>query len=159
MTFTYAYPRIALTVDVAVLHAEGDTASVLLIERAREPFLGAWALPGGFVEPGERLLQAALRELREETGLSLEAATFVGVCDAPERDPREHTIATAFVALLGGARPVVAPRDDARAVTWAPLDALPSLAFDHATILADAARRAFAPAAPERLVLVTKENP
>jgi 8-oxo-dGTP diphosphatase len=159
MRFAYAYPRLALTVDVAVIHAEGERRAVLLIQRDREPFAGSWALPGGFVEPGERLLEAALRELREETGLALADATFVGVYDAPERDPREHTIATAFVALLGGVRPEASARDDARAVAWVPIDALPALAFDHATILADAARRALAPRALAPLVPTTQENP
>ncbi len=141
MTHTYAHPRLAVTVDAVVFHAASTGPSVLLIQRDRPPFEGAWALPGGFVEPGERLIEAALRELCEETGLVLAGATFVGVYDAPDRDPREHTISVAFVsALVAGPLPLVSPRDDARAVCWAPLDALPPLAFDHAEILANAAR-------------------
>jgi 8-oxo-dGTP diphosphatase len=159
VSFVYAYPRLALTVDVVVLRADGGRHDVLLIQRAREPFAGAWALPGGFVEPGERLLEAALRELREETGLAIGSATFVGVYDAPDRDPREHTIATAFVAVIAGPGPAVSARDDARAVAWAPLDALPPLAFDHAAILADAARRALSPLAHAPLIPITQENP
>jgi 8-oxo-dGTP diphosphatase len=159
VSFLYAYPRLALTVDVAVIHAEGERRSVLLIQRDREPFAGSWALPGGFVEPGERLLAAALRELREETGLAIADAAFVGVYDAPDRDPREHTVAAAFVALLGGSRPEASARDDARAVAWVPLEALPPLAFDHAVILADAARRALAPLALAPLVPTPQENP
>lgn len=159
MSFTYAYPRIALTVDIVVIHSEAECHTVLLIQRGREPFAGCWALPGGFVEPGERLLEAAMRELREETGLALADATFVGVYDAPDRDPREHTIAAAFVARIGGPRPGTIARDDARAVAWAPLETLPSLAFDHVAIVADAARRALAPPAIASLVPTMQENP
>jgi 8-oxo-dGTP diphosphatase len=158
MNFSYAYPRLALTVDVVVIHAEGERRSVLLIQRGRAPFAGSWALPGGFVEPGERLLAAALRELREETGLAIAAATFVGVYDAPDRDPREHTIAAAFVALLSGPRPQTTARDDARAVAWGPVEALPPLAFDHASIVADAVRRAITPIAPAPLAPITQEK-
>ena len=125
----------ALTVDAVVLAAPG---SVLLIRRASEPFAGSWALPGGFVDEGERVADAALRELAEETGI--EAApplALLGVYDTPGRDPRGWTVSVVYllrlpapVAVMGG--------DDAAEARWFELDALPPLAFDHALVIADA---------------------
>ena len=69
MTYAYDYPHPAVTVDIAVFTVENDSLAVLLIKRAAQPFKGYWALPGGFVGPGESLRRAAWRELHEETGV------------------------------------------------------------------------------------------
>ena len=138
--FTYDFPRPALTVDVVLLTREA-VPKLLLIQRKRDPFAGAWALPGGFVEEGETLAAAARRELREETGVEVGDLEQLVAAGDPGRDPRGWTVSVAYLARVnpGEVSPVAA--DDARAVGWHPLDALPPLAFDHAAIVGRAANR------------------
>jgi 8-oxo-dGTP diphosphatase len=129
----------ALTTDVVLL-AGGSANSVLLIERGNDPFKGSWALPGGFVEVGERVHEAAMRELAEETGVALEVElALLGVYDTPGRDPRGPTVSVAYVHRCATELPASGGDDAARAL-WFALDALPPLAFDHALIVADATR-------------------
>lgn len=129
----------ALTTDVVLL-AGGSANSVLLIERGNDPFKGSWALPGGFVEVGERVHEAAIRELAEETGVALEVElALLGVYDTPGRDPRGPTVSVAYVHRCATELPASGGDDAARAL-WFALDALPPLAFDHALIVADAIR-------------------
>jgi 8-oxo-dGTP diphosphatase len=131
------YARPALTVDVALIAAT-PAPSVLLVARAHEPYAGAWALPGGFVEQDERIVEAAARELAEETGVSAGELTLLGVYDTPGRDPRGWTVS---VTYHGSVEQRLQARggDDASEAAWFALDALPPLAFDHAQIVADAA--------------------
>jgi 8-oxo-dGTP diphosphatase len=106
---------------------------IVLIERKNYPY--GWAIPGGFVDVGETVEAAAIREMREETSLQVELTDLLGVYSRPDRDPRGHTISVVYVGRAQGA-----PRadDDARAAALFSLDALPApLAFDHAQILAD----------------------
>ena len=120
------------TVDVVLL-LPGDR--VVLVERRNPP--RGWALPGGFVDEGETLEAAAVREAREETGLEVRLLDLVGCYSDPRRDPRRHTITAAF---LGAAEGEPRGGDDAaqaRAFSWT---SLPPLCFDHAEILADARR-------------------
>jgi 8-oxo-dGTP diphosphatase len=106
---------------------------IVLIERLNPPH--GWALPGGFVDYGESLEDAARREAREETGLELERLRQFRAYSDPARDPRHHT-ATVVFAALGVGLPKAA--DDAKNLKVFPVDELPeSLAFDHATILKD----------------------
>lgn len=108
---------------------------VLLIRRGREPYRGRWAFPGGFVEVGEGLGAACMRETAEETGLEgLPFLQFRAYGD-PKRDPRGHTVSVVFVAEIEGERPDVRGGDDAAEAGWHSLDALPDLAFDHRKIL------------------------
>jgi 8-oxo-dGTP diphosphatase len=141
MPYNYEYPRAALTVDCVVLGQSKRGVEVLLVRRARPPFQGAWALPGGFVELNETLEQAALRELREETGISLARAEQLGAFDGIDRDPRERVISFAHLARVDDVTHHV-PRaaDDASEAAWHPLSALPALAFDHREIIARAER-------------------
>lgn len=127
--------RPMLTVDVAVL--AGATPALLLVQRAFEPFAGEWALPGGFVEEREPVNDAAARELAEETGLRASALQLLGVYDTPGRDPRGWTVSVTFLATMASETPVHGA-DDARDARWFAADALPTLAFDHAVIVADA---------------------
>lgn len=129
---TYEYPRPALTADVVLLAGAPTALQVLLIRRGNEPFLGHLALPGGFVDEGERVVDAARRELAEETSVIWEGPLEqVGAFADPGRDPRGWTAAVVWVAYAGAAPPAACGGDDATEALWLPLDAIPKLAFDH----------------------------
>lgn len=119
------------TVDAIIELNEG---SELVLVRRKNPPLG-WALPGGFVEEGEPLDRAAVREAKEETGLDIVLTEQFFTYSAPDRDPRQHTISTVYLAT---ARGVPHGADDAAEARAFPLDALPRpLCFDHEEILSD----------------------
>jgi 8-oxo-dGTP diphosphatase len=118
------------TVD-CIIELPGDR--IVLIRRKNPPL--GWALPGGFVDEGERLDLAAAREAREETGLEVQLVEQFFTYSDPSRDPRKHTLSTVFIGRARG-EPVGA--DDAAEARAFPLDDLPKeLCFDHGTILAD----------------------
>lgn len=131
-----------VTVDV-VAFSPGDR--VLLVRRAHPPYAGAWALPGGFVEPDEDLPDAAVRELAEETGLGLTVADLrqVGAYGAPGRDPRRGRVVTVAFDASVATQPDVVGGDDAAHAAWVPVERAfaEGLAFDHAKILGDALAR------------------
>ncbi len=134
--YTYDYPRPAVTVDLAVFQCCQPALQVLLIERAKEPFVGRWALPGGFIGIDEPLEAAARRELQEETGLSDLALRQFGVFGRPGRDPRGRTISVGYLAIIPGPRTVeLHAGDDAGRAGWFEVQSLPSLAFDHQEIV------------------------
>lgn len=117
------------TVDIIIESDEG----IILIERKNEPF--GWAIPGGFVDYGETLEQAAVREAQEETSLLITDLRLLGCYSDPRRDSRAHTISSVFVAKGKGC-PKAA--DDARSLAKFPLNAIPgNLCFDHDKILGD----------------------
>jgi 8-oxo-dGTP diphosphatase len=140
--YCYDYPRPSVTVDVILFNRDGKRIEVLLIKRAREPFKGAWAFPGGFVDQDESLERAAARELKEETGLEGICLEQLGAFGDPDRDPRGHTVSVAFVALLTS-RAEVAGADDADDAQWHSALRPPRLAFDHKKILRQALDRVF----------------
>ncbi len=120
------------TVDV-VIELDGRPGTIVLIERGNEP--RGWALPGGFVDEGEWLIDAAVREAKEETGLDVEVRELFHAYSNPLRDPRQHTTSTVF---LGRATGEPKGSDDAADARVFALDALPTpIVFDHATIIAD----------------------
>jgi 8-oxo-dGTP diphosphatase len=143
MTYTYKYPRPALTVDCVVFGLDDDDLKVLLIQRDLEPFAGRWALPGGFVGVGEDLETAARRELEEETGIALgklyleQLYTF----GDPDRDPREHVVSVAHYALVKLSDHRIRAATDARNAAWFAVSDLPTLAFDHDKVVAAALTR------------------
>lgn len=117
------------TVDIII---ELDSG-IVLIERRNEPL--GWALPGGFVDYGESLETAAVREAREETSLDISDLRLLGCYSDPTRDKRMHTISTVYIASASG---IPCAADDAREVAIFSLDSLPEqLCFDHARILSD----------------------
>ena len=128
------YRNPALTVDGVLI----EDGRILLIKRGREPFKGKWALPGGFVEYGERVEDAVIREFKEETGLDTEIKALVGVYSDPKRDPRGHTVSIAYLLERKGGE--LKGGDDASDAAFFPIDDLPELAFDHAKIIGDALR-------------------
>jgi 8-oxo-dGTP diphosphatase len=136
--FCYDYPRPALTVDIALFTILDDKLQILLIQRKHDPFAGAWALPGGFVDENEPLIDAARRELKEETGITLEVLEPFGTFGDPGRDPRGWTVSVAFFSIINAAEVNLRPADDATSAHWFPLTALPALAFDHDQIIATA---------------------
>jgi ADP-ribose pyrophosphatase YjhB (NUDIX family) len=121
------------TVDIAAT----DGKRVILVKRARNPFKGSWVLPGGFIEYGETVEDAAIREMLEETGIQVELIEVLGVYSIPTRDPRGHQISTVFVG-----RPLsneLKAGDDAEDAVWRDLDSIKhgDLAFDHDQIVSD----------------------
>ncbi|ODT89556.1 NUDIX domain-containing protein [Phenylobacterium sp. SCN 70-31] len=138
MAFTYAYPHPAVATDIAVFTLRRGALHVLLIERGGEPFLGAWALPGGFVQPEEDLDACARRELQEETGVESDVLLHFANFSAPCRDPRERVISVAYLALMPSDELRVEGSSDAAQAQWFPIGDLPPLAFDHEEILRQA---------------------
>lgn len=118
------------TVDVVI-----ETGGGIVLVRRKNPPPG-WALPGGFVDPGESVASAARREAKEETGLTVELTELLGVYSDPSRDPRG--IYTVSVVFIGRAEGTPKGGDDAAEARVFPLDALPpDVAFDHPVIIED----------------------
>jgi 8-oxo-dGTP diphosphatase len=118
----------SLTVDIIILVKD----KIVLIKRLNPPYQGTWALPGGFVDIGETVEEAAVREALEETGLDVELKEMVGVFSDPKRDPRGHTVTICFTSLGHGT--LTASSDAQDAELFDP-DDLPELAFDHKKII------------------------
>ena len=136
-TYTYNYPKPSVTTDCILIRKSGREKEILLIKRKYDPFLGKWALPGGFVEIDEDLEAGANRELEEETGLKNIALTQFKTYGTPGRDPRGRTISVVYYGFLSNASPIVEAGDDAAEACWFALDELPELAFDHESIMRD----------------------
>ena len=147
------YPKPFLTADIVVFREIQDQKhglEVLLIRRGGHPYLGYWALPGGFAERGETLEQTAVRELEEETGVTGAPLKLVGVYSAPGRDPRGWVVSVAYATMLGNEAVSARAGDDADDIWWAGLECdregnwrflaeqKEKLAFDHERILSDA---------------------
>lgn len=138
------YPKPSLTADNFIL---SDTHEILLVKRGNHPFLGKWALPGGFANKNEPLEETAARELFEETGLEGVKEELVGVYSKPNRDPRGWVVSAAYKAFIKKAD--VKAGDDASAACWFKISGetlthgdiamtFDDLAFDHADIVRDA---------------------
>lgn len=128
------YNNPMVTVDTIITRGLGPYREVVLVKRKGFPYKDYWALPGGFVDEGETVRDAAEREVMEEAGLSLKHMEFFGVADEPDRDPRGRAISMVFKARADG-EPFAG--DDAVEARWFLLiDAkMMTLAFDHNKIL------------------------
>lgn len=118
-----------VTID-AVIVRDGK---LLITKRRHAPFEGWWAIVGGHVDWNETVEQAVVREVQEETGLTVESARFLGVYSAPERHPKQ-AINIAYIVEASG---TPAAADDSLELKWADLTNLPKLAFDHDQVVAD----------------------
>jgi len=122
-----------LAADIIIELTDFPERPIVLIERANPPY--GWAIPGGFVDVGEIVEQAAVREAQEEVQLNVRLLALLGIYSDPIRDSRGHTVTAVYIAEAAGA-PVAA--DDAKNCRIFNLDELPELlAFDHAQVLAD----------------------
>ena len=129
------YKNPKLTADGAVLKQD----KILLVKRKNNPYKDKWALPGGFVEYGERVENTVVREVLEETGLKTKVKEIIGVYSDPKRDPRGHTVTIVYLLeLINGE---LKSGDDAADARFFSLDSLPDLAFDHDLIINDVIRR------------------
>ncbi len=121
------------TVDIIIEQIDRPHRPIILIERLNPPF--GWALPGGFVDYGESLEAAAVREAKEEVGLDVRLVEQFYVYSAPDRDPRQHTISLVFIATAIG-QPIA--QDDAKSVgIFNPWEIPAQLCFDHGQIVRD----------------------
>ncbi|MDX2040314.1 MAG: NUDIX domain-containing protein [Acidobacteriota bacterium] len=135
MTYTYEYPRPAVTVDLVIFTIADNDLKVLLIRRGGEPFKNRWALPGGFVEIGESLEKAAARELKEEAGVTNVYLEQLYTFGEPKRDPRGRVISVSYFALVDAEQQRIRAASDATEAEWHSVFAPPKLAFDHKQIL------------------------
>ena len=140
--YCYEWPRPGVTVDLALFTVTGALnelrLQVVLIARRDPPFVGDWALPGGFVRADEDLHAAALRELQEETGIRGATVEQVEAVGTPGRDTRGHIITVVYAGLTSADRHQLRPQGDVTAARWfdvAGPDPRPALAFDHEDLL------------------------
>jgi len=127
-----------VSIDCVIFGYDTTQLQVALIERKKPPFVGQWALPGGFLVDNETVEQAALRELQEETGLHDIYLEQFHVFSKPDRDPRGHVITVGFFALIASDKIKLIATEDAAQAQWFPAYKLPRLAFDHDEIYAKA---------------------
>ncbi|PLX19533.1 MAG: hypothetical protein C0601_01370 [Candidatus Muiribacterium halophilum] len=127
------YRNPALTVDGIIETSEG----IVLIKRKNDPFKGCWAIPGGFVDYGERVEDALVREMKEELSVDVVINKMLGVYSEPDRDPRGHTVSVVYIASLIDEKQKIKAADYAAEYisTFKPLEE--RLAFDHKRILED----------------------
>jgi 8-oxo-dGTP diphosphatase len=143
--YSYEYPRPMVTVDTIIF--KHNIKKILLIKRKNPPYQNRWALPGGFINMDEELKTAAMRELEEETGITIRAENLIqlGAYGKPGRDPRGRTISVVFIGNIDNEtnadqRPKGG--DDAALAQFFKITDLPVLAFDHAEIIKDALEKA-----------------
>ncbi|MCH5247316.1 MAG: NUDIX hydrolase [Muribaculaceae bacterium] len=134
--FCYEYPHPAVTADCIVYNRDNGVLKVLLIKRGNEPYKDYWAFPGGFMNIDESAEDAALRELKEETGLVVNEIRQLKAYSTPGRDPRERVVTITFISECEIVD--VKGDDDAAEARWFQIDHIPPLAFDHELMLKDA---------------------
>lgn len=120
-----------LAVDAIILHA----GKIVLIRRLNEPFKGQFAIPGGFVDIGETVEQAVIREAKEETSLDIEIIKMIGIYSDPRRDARGHVVSICYLAYGSG---IIKAGSDAKDIKKFRIDEIPDLAFDHNLMIKEA---------------------
>lgn len=141
MAYTYKYERPSITVDCVVFGLDERELRIMLIKRGAEPFKNRWALPGGFIHMDETLEKAAVRELKEETGIEKIFLEQLYTFGDVNRDPRGRVITVAYYALVNLFEHKITASTDAAKAAWFSIDDLPDLAFDHGKIIEAAERR------------------
>lgn len=129
------YPKPAVTVDILLFTIIENELSILLIKRNLEPFVGSWALPGGFVKISESLEDAAMRELKEEGNVDNVYLEQLFTFGEPRRDPRERVITVTYLALADSKNWDLRSGGDAGEAKLFSIKLLPKLAFDHRKII------------------------
>jgi 8-oxo-dGTP diphosphatase len=129
-----------VTVDAVILYKNNCEYQVMLIKRNNPPYQGMWALPGGFVDMDEDLMDAVKREVLEETGICIDHFHQLAAYGTPGRDPRGRNIAVVYYTIVGEKLEAIAG-DDAGEASWYLLENLPELAFDHQQIIEDAIKK------------------
>ena len=125
-----------LTVDAVIIY---NKTNIILIRRKNPPFQGEYALPGGFVDIGETVENACIRESKEETNIDVKILKMIGVYSEPSRDPRGHTVSVGFLCEPLSNSEVPKAQDDAAALEIVPISNINKfqLAFDHMDIIKD----------------------
>jgi 8-oxo-dGTP diphosphatase len=124
-----------VTTDVLLFSGVGQERKILLIKRGRPPDKGKWALPGGFIEMDEDLIDSAKRELAEETGITGVELQELFTVGTPGRDPRGRVITVMFFAIVDMNHIECKAGDDAAEISWFSVSDLPQLAFDHEMVI------------------------
>lgn len=136
-----AHMTFGVTADCVVFGFDGAQLKIALIQRDVEPYAGRWALPGGFVGPEERLEEAAIRALAEETGIGSVFLEQLYTFGGPHRDPRARIVTVAYYALVKLSGHSIHAAADARRAEWFAIADMPRLAFDHDGIVQVAINR------------------
>lgn len=139
--YTYEYPRPAVTTDCVIFGFDDGELKILLIERGIEPYLGKWALPGGFIDMDENAESCARRKLVQETGLKNIYMEQLYTFSAVNRDPRYRVVSIAYYALVKLSDYHAQAGTDATRIEWFSISDVPELAFDHTDILQKAKER------------------
>lgn len=134
--YVYEWPRPMVTTDALVFSVRRGRARVLLVNRKYDPYKGHWAVPGGFIEMDEELVDAAARELAEETGLTDVTLTQMQTFGTVGRDPRGRQITVVFMGIIENGPDRVQGGDDAAEARWFDIEDLPSkIGFDHTIVV------------------------
>lgn len=153
MNTKYAdYEQPAVTVDLVIFTVNEHMLKIMLVKRAENPFADCWSIPGGFLKAGESLDDAALRVLREKTGMENVYMEQLYTFGDPNRDPRTRVITVTYFALIPWKNLIQPESDKVADLTWVSVDRLPKLAFDHREIVQYAIQRLRAKASYSNIV-------
>jgi 8-oxo-dGTP diphosphatase len=147
-----SYAQTAVTVDLVIFTVNEDLLKIMLVKRAEDPFADSWSLPGGFLKTNESLDGAALRVLKEKTGVENVYLEQLYTFGDPDRDPRARVITVTYFALIPWKDLAQPPSEKVTGLMWASVNHLPKLAFDHKEIVEYAVQRLRAKASYSNIV-------